>query len=86
MYYVYVVRCCDDTLYTGITTDTVRRLTEHNNSKRGAQYTKTRRPVTMVYSKKFANRSLAQKNEYRIKQLTREEKMLLITKKSKSAV
>jgi len=79
MWHLYVVKCGDDTLYTGITTDITRRVNEHNASSRGAKYTKTRRPVTLVYSKAYPNKSLAMKAEYRFKQLTRVEKLNLIT-------
>jgi len=78
MYYLYIVKCKDKTLYTGIATDLKRRLREHNNSKLGAKYTLARRPVKLVYSKKFCNRSLASKAESRIKKLSRQEKLDLI--------
>ncbi len=81
LYYVYILRCADDTLYTGITTDIERRLTEHNGEdayKKGAKYTRVRRPVVLVYSQKFEDRSSASSEEYRIKRLTRKEKELLI--------
>lgn len=78
MYYLYILKCSDDTLYTGITVDLKRRLKEHNFSKLGAKYTKARRPVELVYSKKFKNRSLASKAEAKIKKLTREKKLKLI--------
>lgn len=78
MYYLYIVRCKDKTLYTGIATDLKRRLSEHNNSKLGAKYTLARRPVKLVYTRKFRNRSLASKEENRIKKLSREEKLKLI--------
>ena len=74
IWYLYVVRCGDDTLYTGITTDLARRLNEHNTSKRGAKYTKTRRPINLVYYELYQSRSNAQKAEYKFKQLTREQK------------
>ncbi|MFH1194005.1 MAG: GIY-YIG nuclease family protein [bacterium] len=80
MYYLYIVKCSDKTLYTGITVDLERRLKEHNSSKHGAKYTSARRPVKLVYSKKFRNRSLASKAEARIKNLTRAEKLKLISK------
>ena len=80
MYYLYILNCADQTLYTGITTDLNRRVTEHNTSNLGAKYTKLRRPVALVYSKKFRNRSNASKEEYRIKQLSRQEKLELISK------
>jgi len=74
IWYLYVVRCSDDTLYTGITTDWGRRLKEHNTGKRGAKYTKPRRPVVLVYYKLYKNRSAAQKAEYAFKKLKREQK------------
>lgn len=77
-YFVYILRCNDDTLYTGITTDIARRLDEHNNSVKGAKYTKLRRPVSLVYSEELENRSTASKREYALKKLTREEKLKLI--------
>jgi putative endonuclease len=58
--------------------DLKRRMGEHNSSKLGAKYTKARRPVELIYSKKFKNRSLASKEVSRIKKLTREEKLTLI--------
>ncbi len=78
MYYLYIVRCKDKTLYAGIATDLKRRLNEHNNSKLGARYTLARRPVKLVYAKKFRNRSSASKAESRIKKLSRQEKLDLI--------
>lgn len=80
MYYVYILKCADKTLYTGITTDLKRRIKEHNSSKLGAKYTASRRPVKMVYSKKFKNRSVASKEESRIKKLNRNKKLELIKK------
>ena len=82
MWYVYIVECIDKSLYTGITTDVERRVNEHNNRKSGAKYTKTRRPVRLVAYFDAESRSDASKEEYRIKQLTRAEKQILI-KKSK---
>ena len=76
-WFVYIVRCSDGTLYTGITTDLQKRVTAHN-SKRGAKYTSTRTPVTLVWSQPSENRSTASKEEYRIKQLSRKEKLTLI--------
>ena len=78
MYYLYILECRDKTLYTGITTDLKRRILEHNNAKLGAKYTRTRRPVKIVFSKKFRNRSTASKEEARIKKLPRLEKLKLI--------
>jgi len=77
-YFIYILKCSDDTLYTGITTDIERRVDEHNNSVKGAKYTKLRRPVELVYSEKSENRSSASKREYTIKKLTRKEKLELI--------
>jgi putative endonuclease len=81
MYYVYIIKCADKTLYTGITTDLKRRITEHNSSKLAAKYTSSRRPVKLVYSKKFKNRSTASKEEARIKKLKRIKKLELIKNK-----
>jgi len=81
MYYVYILRCADKTLYAGITTSLKRRITEHNKTKLGAKYTASRRPVKLVYSKKFKNRSTASKEEARIKNLKRNKKLELIKNK-----
>ncbi|MDP2642453.1 MAG: GIY-YIG nuclease family protein [Candidatus Peregrinibacteria bacterium] len=80
MYYLYILECADNTLYTGITVDLERRIKEHNTSKLGAKYTAARRPVYLVYSKKFRNRSTASKAESQVKGLHREEKLELIKK------
>ena len=78
MYYLYVLECADKTLYTGITVDLKRRMIEHNSSKLGARYTSSRRPVKMVFCKKFKNKSTASKEEARIKKLKRYQKLELI--------
>lgn len=78
MYYLYILKCADKSLYTGITTDLKRRVIEHNSSKLGARYTASRRPVKLVYSKKFKNRSTASKEESRIKKLKRVDKLKLV--------
>jgi putative endonuclease len=75
---VYILRCRDDSLYTGITTDLPRRLLEHNSSKRGASYTRGRRPVDVVFSQSAPDRSTASKLEARIKSLNRAAKESLI--------
>jgi len=76
---VYIVRCADGTLYTGVAVDVARRVAEHNGAgKRGARYTRARRPVKLVYQATAANRSAACKREYIIKQLSRREKLRLI--------
>jgi putative endonuclease len=85
MYYVYIVECKDKTLYTGITTDLNRRIDEHNSKDIGAKYTRARRPVTLVYSRRFRNRSNASKEEARIKKLTKEGKLALIANKKSSS-
>jgi len=77
-YYLYILECADKTLYTGITTDLKRRIAEHGGAKLGAKYTCVRRPVRLVYSKKFKNRSSASKEEARIKKLKKTEKLELI--------
>ena len=73
-WFLYVVHCSDGTLYTGVTTDISRRIREHNTGSRGAKYTRTRRPVELVYWVDFNNRSSAQKAEYKFKKLTRKQK------------
>ncbi len=79
---VYVLRCSDNSLYTGITLDLNRRLEEHNNNDRLASaYTRARRPVAIVYQEAHANRSSASKREAEIKKLTKIEKEKLITSK-----
>jgi len=83
MYYLYILRCADKTLYTGITTDLKRRVVEHNSSKFGAKYTSSRRPVQIIYSQKFKNRSTASKEEARIKKLKKSKKLELIKKSLK---
>ncbi len=76
-YYVYMLQCNDNSLYTGITTDVQRRLSEHNNSDKGAKYTKARRPVMLVYTQRCKDRSSASKRECEIKKLSRKEKLKL---------
>ena len=77
MYYVYLLRCADGTLYTGFTNNLARRLTAHNAGK-GAKYTRGRRPVELVYWESFSNKSSALRREYAIKQLPRRQKLTLI--------
>jgi len=83
MYYIYILKCSDKTLYTGITIDLDRRIAEHNSSKLGAKYTRSRRPVKLMYSKKYSNRSAACREEARIKTLSRNEKIGMITKRKR---
>ena len=82
-WFVYIVRCCDQTLYTGITTNLTRRLQEHNSSKKGAKFTRARRPVQLVYAEQWSCRSTASKREYAIKKLTLPQKVLLINTSQK---
>lgn len=78
MYYLYIVRCVDGTFYTGIARDLKARIKQHNTSTLGAKYTKGRRPVKLVYSRRCRNRSTALKAEAKIKKLSRGEKFVLI--------
>lgn len=77
-WFVYLLRCADNSLYTGITTDLDRRLNEHNGSNKGARYTRSRRPVKLVYSETLINRASASQREYAIKKLSRHAKEQLI--------
>ncbi len=84
-HFVYIVKCADGTFYTGYTTALLKRVSEHNGEGKsktskmaGARYTRPRRPVLLVYSESFTNRSEALKREYEIKQLIRSEKEKLI--------
>ena len=77
-WHIYILRCADGTLYTGVTTDLVRRVQEHNESLKGAKYTRVRRPVSLVHSEVFENRSAACVREAAIKKLSRDEKTTLI--------
>ena len=81
VWHLYVLQCADGTYYTGVTTDVKRRLNEHNTSNRGAKYTKTRRPVKLVYSSEYDSRSSAQKAEHRFKRLTRKQKESMINER-----
>ena len=78
IWWVYVIKCADETLYTGITTNLERRIFEHNESKKGAKYTRNKRPVNLEYSERHPDRSTASKREYYIKKLSRLEKLKLI--------
>lgn len=78
MHFTYILECSDGSLYVGSTTDLKRRLEEHNNSKRGAHYTKIRRPVVLKYAEKFKTLSGARKKEVEIKSWKREKKLKLI--------
>ena len=76
---IYIVRCSDDSLYTGIARDVVKRVGEHNSGKAlAANYTRARRPVVLVYRETAQTRSEALKREYAIKQLSRKKKEELV--------
>ena len=79
MHYIYLVRCSDDSLYCGWTTDLKRRIDAHNGDiPGGAKYTRGRRPVTLVYSESFHQKQEAQRREYAIKRMTKTKKLGLI--------
>ena len=78
-WFVYMVRCADQSLYTGVATDVTRRIKEHNHDNQlGARYTRSRRPVELVYQESCDNRSHACQREYALKQLSRRNKLALI--------
>ena len=79
MNYVYILRCSDDSLYTGWTNNLEKRIKAHSNGK-GAKYTKARLPVELVYFEEFEDKIEAMRRDYAIKKLTRKEKLLLIKK------
>lgn len=78
MNYTYMVQCADGSLYTGWTNCLSKRLKAHNESKSGAKYTRTKRPVKLVYYEGYETKEEAMGREYTIKQLTRKEKLQLI--------
>ncbi len=78
MYYIYILKCADGTLYTGSTNDLEKRVHAHNTSKTAAKYTRSRRPVELVYSESFRTKSKALKREWEIKGMEREGKLTLI--------
>ena len=77
-YFVYILECADGTYYTGYTNDLEKRVKEHNCSKRGAKYTRAKRPVRVVWSREYKYMHYAMKAEYKIKQLNRKQKELLV--------
>lgn len=82
-FYVYMVRCKNNSLYTGWTTDLERRVKEHNNGT-GSKYVRANGPVELVYFEKMNDKVEATKREYQIKQLTKEKKELLVSQHHKS--
>ena len=79
MNYTYILKCADNTLYCGWTNNLEKRVKNHNEGK-GAKYTRSRLPVELAYYEEFETPNEAQKREYQIKRLTREEKLELIKK------
>ena len=83
-WFVYLVRCADNTLYCGVTNDLDDRIAKHG-TPRGAKYTRTRGPVHLVYARKTRGKRAAMRLEYRIKQLTRREKLALVAEYTREA-
>lgn len=79
MYFAYILKCVDKSLYVGCTSNLERRLQEHNNSKKGAHYTKIRRPVVLKYSEQFETLKEALKREAELKGWKREKKLSLFS-------
>ena len=77
-WFVYMMRCADNTLYTGITTDVERRLKEHNGENSVTRYTRARQPVELAYQENAASRSEALKREAQLKKLKKDEKEVLL--------
>ena len=81
-WFVYLVKCADDTLYTGVTNDLTRRIKQHNGQlSGGARYTASRRPVVLVWIEEVETRSMAQKRESEVRRLSRQRKIKLTLKK-----
>ena len=78
MWYMYVVKCSDLSLYCGITKDVEKRVYDHNHTKRAAKYTRSRRPVSLVFSTQYPDRSVASRAEAIFKKLTARQKRILI--------
>ncbi|MCH7605361.1 GIY-YIG nuclease family protein [Patescibacteria group bacterium] len=78
MFHVYILECADDSFYVGCTNNLPKRLVEHNHSKKGAHYTKIRRPVTLRYSEIFSTLKEARGREQEIKNWNREKKLSLM--------
>jgi putative endonuclease len=82
-WYVYMLRCADNSLYTGVTTDLDKRLRQHNGlEKNGAKYTRARRPVNLALQETCPDRATAQRREAEIKQLSKADKELLVASRS----
>jgi putative endonuclease len=85
-WFVYIIQNEKGYYYTGITTDIKRRFEEHSHSKKGAKFFHTGKPVEIVFSKKFSNRSLASKFECFVKKLSRDQKVKLIQSKKRASI
>ena len=83
MNYTYILKCSDETLYTGWTTNIEKRVEKHNSGK-GAKYTSGRTPVTLEYFERFKTKQEAMKREYAIKKLSRDKKLMLIAESSEN--
>lgn len=83
MYYVYILKCADASLYVGYSTNVEKRVSAHNSKKSGAKYTKSRRPVTLLYKQGFRSLSKALKREYEIKQWPRADKLAFLRSRSR---
>lgn len=78
-WFVYILNCHDNTLYTGVTNNIEKRILAHNTLETGAKYTKARRPVILLYKEEVGGRSEAQKREAAIRKLPRSAKLRLIS-------
>jgi len=83
LFFAYILKCADDTLYAGASNNLEKRIHEHNTSKRGAHYTKIRRPVQLIFQEGFQTLSGARKREAEYKRMTRRQKFIMINKASK---
>ena len=83
-WFTYMVRCADRSLYTGVTTDLNRRVLEHNAGEGGAKYTRSRRPVTLVYAESAIDRAAACRRESKIKRMAKSQKQILIDSQDKT--
>ncbi len=79
LWYVYLLRCNDNSLYAGITTNIERRLHQHNHTKLGAKYTRAKRPVTLAFIETAVDKSAAGKREYQLRKLTKIQKEQLVS-------
>lgn len=82
MFYTYILKCSDQTYYTGSTNNLNKRLKQHNELKSGARYTKMRRPTVLIYAEEFSTLSESRKRETEIKRLTRVKKTKLVLSKT----